>query len=224
MQVINRSSRAVGFFDLPQKLRDRVYMIVLQSEIKPPRNPIQQNEKDRGTKSAYAVQPRDIASFGLLYACWQTRYEMSHAIARQSATEKNITYELDCLVKGHSIIPTWTALPAPPCHLRHIVVTVRAFHSASPDHIVSALIPPLLDLVNQFFERNYSWWGQFCSIPLIVDTLTVHMPSNHSRLCSQFLTQLKAAGGLWRKVRRVRLSGMQPNGEWVVIPSWYRRE
>lgn len=224
MQNINSSSKAVGFFDLPQGLRDRVYMIVLESKIKPPRNPIQENEKDRGTKGAYAVQPHEIASFGLLYACRQTRYEMSHAIARQNATEEDITYQLDCLVKGHSIIPTWTALPAPPCHLRHIVVTVRAFHSASASHIVSALVPPLLELVNQFFERDYSWWGQFCSIPLIVDTLTVYMPSNDSRLGFQFLTQLAAAGGLWKKVRRVKLSGTKPNGEWVVTPSWYRRE
>ncbi|MCJ1269328.1 hypothetical protein MMC22_009220 [Lobaria immixta] len=227
MQNINTSpsSKApLSFFDLPQKLRDRVYVLVLETKVRPGRYPaMEKKDEEKVMARACAVQPRDIASFGLLYACRQSRYEMSHAIARQSATEKDITYQLDCLVTARgSVIPTWTALPAPPCHLRHMDVTVRAFHSASGDRLNAVLIPALLDLVTQFFEREYSWWGQSCYIPLIVDTLTVELPYPDDRLCARFLSQLAASGGLWKKIRRVRVPGLRQIREWVVLPSWSR--
>lgn len=223
MQKINSSSKAKNIFDLPRELRDRIYMIILNSEIKPPRRLIQDSGRKRETNRAFAVQPHDIFSFGLLYTSRQTRYEMSHAIARQSATEKDITYKLGCMVYHNSFVPTWTALPAPPCHLRHIAITVRAFDSDPRDDNDSgfaALVPSILNLVNQFFERDYVWWGEWCNIPLIVDTLTLYFPYHDDSLCSRFVGELATKGHLWKKVRKVKFTGMRQNKEWVVLPSW----
>ncbi|MCJ1462864.1 hypothetical protein MMC07_001467 [Pseudocyphellaria aurata] len=222
MQSTNRSSKAVGFFDLPKELRDRIYTFILDSKIKPirpSRDAIKAYNQIRAAERAYAIQPHDIASFGLLYACRQSRYEMSHAIARQCGTEEDITYELDCLVYRGSIIPTWTALPAPPCHLRHMVVKIRGSDCTNGP----LLAPCLLQLVTQFFERDYTWWGQYCNIPLIVDNLTIHIPSSDDTACAKFLKELASVGSLWKKVRRVRLASRTQNMVWVVIPSWNRR-
>lgn len=222
MQNIN-SSTAKNFFDLPRTLRDRIYMIVLNSEIKPPRRPVRDNGQKGDANRAFAVEPHDIFSFGLLYASRKTRYEMSHTIARQSATEEDITYKLDCMVHRDSVIPTWTALPAPPCHLRHIAITVRTFDFHPREHIDGAFVAlagPILKLVNQFFEREYFWWGQWCQIPLIVESLTLYFPTHDDSLCFGLANELVARGHLWKKVRKVKCRGMRQIKEWVVLPSW----
>lgn len=214
MENTNSTSRAVSFLDLPQKLRDRIYHLILESETKPPQR-IKDIEEEQKSRRAYAVQPHDISSFGLLYTNRQTRYEMSHAIARQTATEKDITYQLHCLIYHGSVIGTWTALPAPPCHLRHIVVTVHYMQSVSAEQMNKILLCPLLDLVGQFFERNYVWWGKYCEIPLIVDTLTMHLPFTDQKFRDLFFSQLINSGQLWKKVRKVNLEGRD---RWVVVP------
>ena len=79
------------------------------------------------------------------------------------------------------------------------------------------LADPILKLVNQFFERDYIWWGRWCDIPLIVDTLTLYFPT---RDCSGLVSELVVGGQLWKKIRKVKFTGMRQNKEWVVLPSW----
>ncbi len=182
---------AFRFLDLPRELRDRIYVIVLTSERRPPAFPEECSPRwrdiDASAMSGYSVpngeeqyrdiwyeyQPMAIACTGLLSCTRQISQEMVGAIERQStAGEGGLKYKLDCMIRRERIWPTWTALPVPLKYLRCLEFDVRDF-TVDDEHgqgvkcidnaCVGGGISSLLRLLGQFITRGHVLTCSLCN-------------------------------------------------------------
>lgn len=183
-----KSAGAIYFLDLPWELRDRIYEFILTSERQPPASPEQCGERWRDTDASairrnpspyttrfrevwYDVERMTFSCAAMLSCSRQTHREMTEVVQRWTARGNHgLLYKMDCMVRAdlgegrlRGIWPTWTALPAPPKHVKRLEFNFRDFSpldvngrgikwrgNGGPGYIVSHL----LRLLGQFVIRG----------------------------------------------------------------------
>lgn len=167
------------FLDLAREIRDKIYILVLQSTLNPPPTP-EESGKRWCEKNAlgiadpfkYEKKPAAYACYGLLGSNRQITWEMHEAVLREySDTYGGVTYKLDCMARdtGEELWPTWLALPAPPRYLKSLEVDIRILPTAqilgSGKEAPEALVSNLLHLLEHFVLHGPGFIGSHTAPP-----------------------------------------------------------
>ena len=117
------------FLALPRELRDNVYLLLLEDQRPPPEDPSDAGERDIYSSTTYFEQRSPKPSLLQLKLCsHQINAEITELITKND-DELDDLAELDIMVKGSAIYPSWTYLPLSRRLNPQINISLRLFES-----------------------------------------------------------------------------------------------
>ena len=157
--TLEAKQKTLGFFSLPQEMRDQIYVEVLTGEVDPPISPDDIGPRlkvsfsvgtARSKKTRTIRYPRTLTNQGLTNCNKTIKAEIREMNAKQAFPRPLSIFKLDVVM--NNVWPTWIRCPNPFNHIEHLQVTVRSFHS-SHTHLVG-LVEPLIRLLNQLANHG----------------------------------------------------------------------
>lgn len=122
------------FLDLPRELRDNIYVFLIHESRPPSEDPSDAGKRDVYSSNTYYERCSPKPALLQLKLCSQQVYAETTEIIAKYDDELSVRPELDIMVKGSTIYPTWTFLPL--IHTLHtpalrptISISLRLFES-----------------------------------------------------------------------------------------------
>ena len=118
---------------LPREVRDKIYSLVLSIPAAPPVSPteagVRYEERVNGNRKVLypVLSTYNGNTLNLLHCNRQIRQELCDYLKNPRIT-REITYELDLMLQGCTLWPTWTNLPYPATAMEHLEVNLRLFN------------------------------------------------------------------------------------------------
>ncbi|KAL8727193.1 MAG: hypothetical protein Q9166_006230 [cf. Caloplaca sp. 2 TL-2023] len=155
-------SSQARFFTLPREVRDSIYTLVLSTPTDPLSSPREaglryKEEVGGGWDIRCVFYPPPSTFHGPASALSQCshkiRQEVSELVTKRSLT-KGVTYELDVMLKGGMLWPTWINLPYPVTKMDHLQANLRLFDVRDGDGLFWGAGGPGLTFVVLFSLLN----------------------------------------------------------------------
>ncbi|KAL8845783.1 MAG: hypothetical protein Q9221_009081 [Calogaya cf. arnoldii] len=127
------------FFTLPREVRDEIYTLVLNSPAPPPVSPKEAGPRYREKVNDswsdhpdprsvfYPLPSKHVGTIAALSQCNRQLRKELQEFGTSSYLNKNLTYEIDAMLRGEKLWLTWTNFPYPVTKIDHLRVNLRLF-------------------------------------------------------------------------------------------------
>ncbi|KAI4181795.1 MAG: hypothetical protein L6R41_006398 [Letrouitia leprolyta] len=146
---------------LPSEIRNQIYILVHDASAAPPKSPADAGPryleavKGFGRRSVlYPIPSIRNESILALSLCSRQLKQELHEIISNPSNIKNTTHELDLMLQGCRIWPTWTNLSYPVAEMEHLKVNLRLFDVKSGGGLFWGCGGPGLTFVVLFRAMN----------------------------------------------------------------------